>query len=355
MTRAVAGTSCHDDDDRLLPVLRGVRPPPSCVEQAAAAEEAGLRGAVDQRPLPPVERRAGPEPVRLVGDRRDLPGRATLPVTTAVTCPTVRIHPAIIAQAAATAAVLLDGPVHPRRRHRRGAQRAHPRRPVAVGRRAAGDARGGRRADPRAVDRRGRHARRASTTRVDTRPHLHAAGRAARRSTSPASGRRRIDLAARIGDGYITTAARRRPGRAGSRSSPGGKPAQAGAKVAYAPTEDEGVGARAPALAERRPARRAGPGAAVAASTSSRPRSWSPRSRPASRWSRATTRRRTWSRSTPYARRRLRRALRRQHGPALPRHDRVLRQGDPAGARVATSSMTRWYRLWGLTPGTGDG
>src|SRR5256884_4055923 len=32
-----------------------------------------------------------------------------LPVTTAVTCPTTRIHPAIIAQAAATSAVLLDG------------------------------------------------------------------------------------------------------------------------------------------------------------------------------------------------------------------------------------------------------
>src|SRR5581483_7852587 len=30
-------------------------------------------------------------------------------VTTAVTCPTIRIHPAIIAQAAATSAVLLDG------------------------------------------------------------------------------------------------------------------------------------------------------------------------------------------------------------------------------------------------------
>jgi G6PDH family F420-dependent oxidoreductase len=32
-----------------------------------------------------------------------------MPITTAVTCPTVRIHPAVIAQAAATAAVLLDG------------------------------------------------------------------------------------------------------------------------------------------------------------------------------------------------------------------------------------------------------
>jgi G6PDH family F420-dependent oxidoreductase len=32
-----------------------------------------------------------------------------LPVTTAVTCPTVRIHPAIVAQAAATSNVLLEG------------------------------------------------------------------------------------------------------------------------------------------------------------------------------------------------------------------------------------------------------
>src|ERR1051326_8071223 len=33
----------------------------------------------------------------------------SLPVTTAVTCPTVRIHPAVIAQAAATAAVMHEG------------------------------------------------------------------------------------------------------------------------------------------------------------------------------------------------------------------------------------------------------
>src|SRR3954447_9204237 len=33
----------------------------------------------------------------------------SLPVTTGVTCPTIRIHPAIIAQAAATSAVMLEG------------------------------------------------------------------------------------------------------------------------------------------------------------------------------------------------------------------------------------------------------
>jgi G6PDH family F420-dependent oxidoreductase len=32
-----------------------------------------------------------------------------LPVTTAVTCPTIRVHPAVVAQAAATSAVLLEG------------------------------------------------------------------------------------------------------------------------------------------------------------------------------------------------------------------------------------------------------
>jgi len=36
----------------------------------------------------------------------------SLPVTTGVTCPTVRIHPAVIAQAAATSAVLHDGRFH---------------------------------------------------------------------------------------------------------------------------------------------------------------------------------------------------------------------------------------------------
>ena len=42
------------------------------------------------------------------GHRRALEG-TSLPIATAVTCPTMRIHPAVIAQAAATAAVQLGG------------------------------------------------------------------------------------------------------------------------------------------------------------------------------------------------------------------------------------------------------
>ena len=46
----------------------------------------------------------------MVGDRGDLPGDlAHEDLTTAVTCPTIRLHPAIVAQAAATSAVLLEG------------------------------------------------------------------------------------------------------------------------------------------------------------------------------------------------------------------------------------------------------
>lgn len=69
-----------------------------------------------------------------------------LPITTAVTCPTTRIHPAIIAQAAATASLLTGGKFLSRRGHRRGAQRAHHRGEMAGDRGTAGHARrGGRR------------------------------------------------------------------------------------------------------------------------------------------------------------------------------------------------------------------
>jgi Luciferase-like monooxygenase len=46
--------------------------------------------------------------VRLVGHRRGSQ-TTSLPIATAVTCPTTRIHPAVVAQAAATSAVLTGG------------------------------------------------------------------------------------------------------------------------------------------------------------------------------------------------------------------------------------------------------
>ena len=47
---------------------------------------------------------------------------------TYVTCPTMRYHPAVVAQKAATLQLLADGPLHPRPRQRREPQRARRRR-----------------------------------------------------------------------------------------------------------------------------------------------------------------------------------------------------------------------------------
>ena len=146
-SRKVRGRRAH----RVLPVVGGAR-----AEGARPAGEMGqggrLRGIVDLRPLPPVERRAGPEPVRVVGDRRagrghdaagddrgDLPDRADPP----------RDHrPGRGDQRPAA-----RGPIRPRRRHRRSAERADPRRQLAAGRGTPRDARGSSRGHARAVDR----------------------------------------------------------------------------------------------------------------------------------------------------------------------------------------------------------
>ncbi len=113
-------------------------------------------------------------------------------------------------------------------------------------------------------------------------------------------GPKATDLAARIGDGYIST-----------QSDPelvtrfkeatGGKPAQAGAKVAYADTVDEGV-----AHAHRLWANSGLPGELaqvlpVAEALRAGLASWSPRRARASPWSRATTPRRTSQQIQEYA------------------------------------------------------
>ena len=84
----------------------------------------------------------------------------SLPITTAVTCPTTRIHPpAIIAQAAATAGLLTDGKrqVQPRRGYRGGPERARHGREVARGRGTPADPRRGRYDHRRIVHRRAAH------------------------------------------------------------------------------------------------------------------------------------------------------------------------------------------------------
>jgi G6PDH family F420-dependent oxidoreductase len=83
--------------------------PNELVEQARLARKAGLDRLWISDHYHPWNDEQGHSPFvwSVIGAlATGVPG---MHVTTAVTCPTVRIHPAIIAQAAATSAVLLDG------------------------------------------------------------------------------------------------------------------------------------------------------------------------------------------------------------------------------------------------------
>ncbi len=162
----------------------------------------------------------------------------TLPVTTGVTCPTLRIHPAVVAQAAATSQVLLDG------RFRFGVGSGEALNEHVLGDRWP-------EADERLemleeaievirllwtgeqVSHRGRHYRVENAriyTLPDVPPPIHVSG----------FGPKATDLAARVGDGYCTTAPdgliRRFRERGG-----GDKVVQAGTKVCYGPDRDERI------------------------------------------------------------------------------------------------------------------
>ena len=82
--------------------------PDELVEQARRAEQSGFDALWISDHYHPWNDEQGQSPFvwSMIGAISQV---CTLPVTTAVTCPTVRIHPAVIAQAAATSSVLLSG------------------------------------------------------------------------------------------------------------------------------------------------------------------------------------------------------------------------------------------------------
>lgn len=82
--------------------------PAALLRYARMGEEAGFRSAFISDHYHPWLERQGESPFvwSVIGA---MAGATRLRVMTGVTCPTVRIHPAIIAQAAATSALLLDG------------------------------------------------------------------------------------------------------------------------------------------------------------------------------------------------------------------------------------------------------
>jgi G6PDH family F420-dependent oxidoreductase len=83
--------------------------PQDLISQAKKAQEAGFDGLWISDHFHPWNAEQGHSP--FVWSTIGALSQATpgMHVTTAVTCPTVRIHPAVIAQAAATCAVMLDG------------------------------------------------------------------------------------------------------------------------------------------------------------------------------------------------------------------------------------------------------
>lgn len=82
--------------------------PPELVEQARLASDAGLSGLWISDHFHPWTQAQGHSSFvwSMIGA---VSQASDLPIMTAVTCPTVRIHPAIVAQAAATSSVLTGG------------------------------------------------------------------------------------------------------------------------------------------------------------------------------------------------------------------------------------------------------
>src|SRR5262245_10072000 len=83
--------------------------PSDLVRQAAHAEAAGFDFALISDHFPPLSEREGQSPfvMSVLGGIASATKRRT--VGTGVTCPILRTHPAIVAQAAATTAAMMPG------------------------------------------------------------------------------------------------------------------------------------------------------------------------------------------------------------------------------------------------------
>jgi G6PDH family F420-dependent oxidoreductase len=210
--------------------------PAQLVEQAKAAEQAGFHGLWISDHYHPWNDEQGNSPFvwTVIGA---IAQACSLPVTTAVTCPTTRIHPAVIAQAAATTGELLEG------RFTLGVGSGE-----ALNEHILGDPwpNADRRLEMleeavalirelwtgKVVSWEGKHYR-VDHARIynlpETPPEIYVSG----------FGPKAVEVAARIGDGYINTA----PDAdlvSRFKEASGGKPAHAGSKVAYAATAEEG-------------------------------------------------------------------------------------------------------------------
>jgi G6PDH family F420-dependent oxidoreductase len=209
--------------------------PPELLEQAELAAGAGFRGLWISDHFHPWIDAQGQSPFvwSMIGAVSRV---SDLPVMTAVTCPTLRIHPVIVAQAAATCAVLTEG------RFRLGVGTGEALNESILGsvwpnadvrREMLDEAIGLMRRlwTGEAVNHRGRHYT-VQNARIYTRPEepppVYVSG------FGPESTR----FAGEVGDGYVTTSPDREHIDLFRQHGPG-KPVTAGAKACVADTAEE--------------------------------------------------------------------------------------------------------------------
>ncbi|WP_345635880.1 TIGR03557 family F420-dependent LLM class oxidoreductase [Rugosimonospora acidiphila] len=210
--------------------------PADLIRQAELAEEAGFASLWIADHYHPWTGAQGQSPFvwSMIGA---LSRTLTIPIMTGVTCPIIRMHPAILAQAAATTAVLTGGRFifgvgtgEALNEHIIGEKWPEARRRLAMLEEAI------------------EIMRELWSGRVVTHHGAHYTVEHARLYTIPQQpipvyvsglGRTATELAARVGDGYVST----KPdphGVARFRKDGGGsKPAVAGTKACWAPTRDE--------------------------------------------------------------------------------------------------------------------
>ncbi|CAL9604913.1 LLM class F420-dependent oxidoreductase [Streptomyces sp. enrichment culture] len=212
--------------------------PADLVEQARMAEQAGFRSLWISDHFHPWNDAQGQSPFvwSVIGAISEA---VSLPIETAVTCPTVRVHPAIVAQAAATCAVMTGG------RFRLGVGSGE-----ALNEHILGDAWPPAHVRLEMLEESIQVMRKLFTGEEVNHEGVHYTVENARLYTVPDEpvpidisgfGPKATSLAARVGDGFITMMPDQDLVEQFRKGGGGSKPVSGGTKVCWGPDRDEAV------------------------------------------------------------------------------------------------------------------